>query len=142
MVKQEVFCKEISFTAKYKDFTRWDCSIKFTYPLQDAMEMRSYILDKIQAFENQHKTTILNNKLQHFGVAICRFIRAEHVSYTLFDNKMRQDKLRKVMYNIKDKYGRDIVRKASEDISPHEMKDAIGFGSVKDLEGNNYLLEE
>lgn len=46
------------------------------------------------------------------------------------------------MYDIKDRFGRDKVRKASETIQPDVMRDAIGFGSVKDLEGNNYLLEE
>jgi DNA polymerase IV len=142
MVKQEVFCKEISFSVKYRDSTRWDTTVRFTYPLQDAMEMRRYVMDKLETFEREHKYSILNDKILNVGIAISRFIKAEHVSYTLFDNKMRQDKLRKVMYNIKDKYGRDVVRKASEAISPHEMTDAIGFGSVKDLEGNNYLLEE
>lgn len=156
MVKQEVFCRELSFEIRYKDFTRWDTTIKTTYPLQDAMEMRQYIKDRIQRFENERNTTLLNNRIQHMGVAIRNFIRAEHVSYTLFDNKMRQDKLRSVLYGIKDRYGRDIVRKASETIAPKVMTDAIGFGSVRDMYTseedpelgyrdrivNKYLLEE
>ena len=60
---------------------------------------------------------------------------------------MKHDKLRKVLYGIKDKWGKYTVRKATELIEPSRMKDAIGFGSVKDLyEGggtlNKYLLEE
>lgn len=157
LVKHDVFCKELSFVIRYKDFTRWDTKMKFTYPLQDAMEMRLYILDKAHEFEQAHNlATIFNTHTQNIGVTISHFIKAEHVSYTLFENKMRQDKLRKVMYSIKDKYGRDIVRKASETIAPGEMKDAIGFGSVKDMYAikmngdgsrsedvvNKYLLEE
>ena len=52
------------------------------------------------------------------------------------------------MYALKDRYRRDIVRRASEIMNPHEMRDAIGFGSVKDLgdkDGspiNEYLLED
>ena len=43
------------------------------------------------------------------------------------------------MYNIKDRYGKNTVRKGSELFDPHVMKDAIGFGSVKDMvvEGEN-----
>lgn len=156
MVKQEVFCREISFFIKYNNHTGWDTSMRFTYPLQDAMEMRQYILNKVNDFEKTHQIpTMFHNKTMSMGIYISKFIKAEHVSYTLFDNKMRQDKLRKVMYTIKDKYGRDIVRKASETIAPNEMKDAIGFGSVKDMYAsevdadgykdtvvNQYLLEE
>ena len=157
LVKQEVFCKTVSFFIKYIDHTGWDTHVRFTYPLQDAMEMRHYILNKIHEFEQTMSIpTIFHSKTQSIGVAIHNFIKAEHVSYTLFDNKIRQDKLRKVMYNIKDRFGRDIVRKASETIAPKVMKDAIGFGSVKDMytsklleDGgyedqvvNKYLLEE
>lgn len=157
LVKHDVFCKELNFSIRYKNFTQWDTKIKFTYPLQDAMEMRLYILNKAHEFERTHGiATIFSANTQNIGVTISNFIKACHVSYTLFENKMRQDKLRKVMYTIKDKYGRDIVRKASETIAPDEMKDAIGFGSVNDMytakrndDGtyedsvvNKYLLEE
>lgn len=156
MVKQNVFCREASFTIKYKDMTSWDTKLKFTYPLQDATDLRQYIMDKIVAYQQSHGADIFNNRTQHVGVAISKFVKAEHVSYTLFDNKMRQDKLRLVMYNIKDRFGRDMVRKASETIAPKIMSDAIGFGSVKDMyasvtddDGNShdvvinkYLLEE
>ena len=80
------------------------------------------------------------------GVGICNFVHGARIQYSLFENKIKQDTARKAMYNIKDRYGKNIVRKASETIMPNEMKDAIGFGSVKDLyEGdkfNKYLLEE
>lgn len=145
MVKQEVFCREASFIVKYADFTTWDTVVRFTYPLQDAMELRSYFLDKMQIFEKARGGRILNNKITNMGVVIRNFIPAEHVSYTLFDNKMRHDKVRKVMYGIKDRFGRDIVRKASETVAPTVMTDAIGFGSVKDMYAdhfNKYLLEE
>jgi DNA polymerase-4 len=61
---------------------------------------------------------------------------------------MKHDHLRKVLYGIKEKWGKYTVRKATELVEPSRMKDAIGFGSVKDLyEGkdssfNKYLLEE
>jgi DNA polymerase-4 len=143
MVKQKVFCKELSFYIRYKDASSWDFNMKFTTPLQDAVDLRKYVEHKIQEFETSHNiTTIFTEKTHHFGIVIKNFIEARYVTYTLFENKMRQDKLRLVMYDIKDRFGRDKVRKASETISPGEMADAIGFGSVKDVQTNNYLLEE
>jgi DNA polymerase IV len=53
-----------------------------------------------------------------------------------------------VMYNIKDRYGKNVIRKGAELYDAKVMKDAIGFGSVKDMiveDGevrNKYLLEE
>lgn len=153
LVKQDVFCKEISFWIRYKDYTNWETHVRFTYPLQDAMEMRQYIMNKVHEFEKAHHLdTLFTDKTQNIGIAIRNFVKAAYVSYTLFDNRMQQDKLRKVIYTIKDRFGRDIVRKATETIAPNEMKDAIGFGSVKDMytaDGkfennivNKYLLEE
>jgi DNA polymerase IV len=156
MVKQGVFCREVSFFIKYQDLTRWDTHIRFTYPVQDAMDLRHYIEDKMTEFEQAHRTEMFNRQTEHIGVVVSKFIKSEQVSYTLFDNKMKQDKLRLVMYHIKDRYGKDIVRKACETVAPNEFKDAIGFGSVKDMYGslvdksgnthkeviNKYLLEE
>ena len=147
MVKQDVFCKEVSFFIRYKDFTSWEAKIRLADPTQDAMEMRSYIYERIRDFERTRNVeTLFSNKTQQMGVAISSFVHGARIQYSLFENKIKQDTARKVMYNIKDRYGKNIVRKASETIMPNEMKDAIGFGSVKDLyEGdkfNKYLLEE
>jgi DNA polymerase-4 len=76
------------------------------------------------------------------------FVRSDCVQYGLFDNRMKHDHLRKVLYGIKGRWGKYTVRKATELIVPSRMQDAIGFGSVKDLYDasgggiNKYLLEE
>lgn len=149
MVKQDVFCKEIGFFIKYKDYTGWDTRIRLADPTQDAMEMRNYIHDRIYEFERargMEPLAMFSSKTQSMGVAISNFMPGMRVQYSLFENKIKKDTIRKAMYNIKDRYGKNIVRKASETIEPYVMKDAIGFGSVKDLyEGdhfNKYLLEE
>ncbi len=156
MVKQGVFCREAAFFIRYRDLTGWETKVRFSYPVQDATDVRNYLKDKIAAFEREHSIRMFHAGTLSMGVVISGFIRSDQVSYTLFDNKMRQDQLRMVMYHIKDRYGRDIVRKASETVAPGEMKDAIGFGSVKDIYGslvdkegntykeviNKYLLEE
>ncbi len=147
MVKQEVFCKNVDFTIKYYDGTRWETKIKLAAPTQDAMDMRKYIKQKIDDFEKQRSGRVLfNNKTQHMVVAIYGFVTDKHVQYSLFDNNIRRDWLRRAMYDIKDEYGKNSVRRGAEVIQHNVMRDAIGFGSVKDLyEGqkfNQYLLED
>jgi len=146
LVKQRVFCREITFYIRYLNHTSWDVHIRFPQPVQDAMEMRSYINERMQSFEQSHNVRrLLSDQTHHMNVIIQNFVTDEYMQYSLFDNRIQKDKLRKVMYEIKDKYGKNTVRKATETIEPKVMKDAIGFGSVKDLYSdhfNKYLLEE
>lgn len=150
MVKQKAFCKEINFYVRYHDMPGWDVKIHLNQPTQDALEMRQYIKQRMQAFEKERGFILFNNKVQGMGVSIANFVKGERIQYGLFDNKINQDKARAVLYEIKDKYNKNIVRKASETVSAHEMRDAIGFGSVKDLyvgtdptrQTNQYLLED
>ena len=113
------------------------------------MELRRYINERIEVFEqSMHIATIFNNSTLQMGVIVNSFVNGEVMQYSLFDNRMKQDAARKALYNIKDRYGKNTVRKGSELFNPHIMKDAIGFGSVKDLGDingqvvNDYLLEE
>lgn len=149
MVKQELHCREVSFFIRYKDKTGWDTSVKLADPTQDAMELRSYIKDRIAVFEQSMRiATIFATTTMQMGVIVHSFVNGKVMQYSLFDNRMKQDAARKALYNIKDRYGKNTVRKGSELFNPHIMKDAIGFGSVKDLGGadgqvvNDYLLEE
>jgi DNA polymerase-4 len=149
MVKQGVFCKQVSFFIKYKDSTGWDTVVKLADPVQDGMELRSYILEQISKFQKTRNIeTVFSDKVQSMGVAIAGFVSDKVLQYSLFDNRLKKDVLRKVMYKIKDQYGKNLVRKGGELFAPNVMKDAIGFGSVKDMvvkDGevrNKYLLEE
>jgi len=149
MVKQCVFCGEVSFFVRFINHSGWDTKVRLAQPVQDGLELRNYLLDKIHEFERERNIdTIFSNKVQSMGIAIQGFVSDSVLQYSLFDNRIMFDKLRKVMYNIKDKYGKNSVRKAVELFDLHVMKDAIGFGSVKDMvveDGevrNKYLLEE
>ncbi len=148
LVTTGAFCKQISFFIRYKNGTGWEMNAHFNDAVQDAMEMRYYILQHMRAFEISRRCApLLHEGTKQMGITIMNFVRADEVQYGLFDNRMKQDKLRKVLYGIKDKWGKYTVRKATELVEPSKMVDAIGFGSVKDLyEGggslNKYLLEE
>ena len=59
------------------------------------------------------------------------------MQYELFSKDVSKNYLRKTMYDIKDKYGKDIIMRAIELKDENVLKDVIGFGSVKDLQ-NQY----
>ncbi len=151
MVKENKFCKQVSFFIRYKDGTGWDTAVKLAEPLQDAAELRNYIQDRIACFQRARNVeTVFTQNVRSMGVGITDFLSGDVLQYSLFDNKIKKDLVRKVMYQIKDRFEqKNIVRKGSELFNPHVMKDAIGFGSVKDMmpgtDGqikNKYLLEE
>lgn len=150
LVKQKVFCNQVGCAVRYRDFTKWDISIKLPDATQDALDLRNHIYSHIQAFERAHNTTVFNSNTQNICVFISGFLSEEMMQGNLFTNNINKNKVRKAMYAIKDRFGRDIVRKASETIEPRVMRDAIGFGSVKDMiqadgdedKFNQYLLEE
>ncbi len=134
MVKQGVFCKEATFYIKYFDEVGFETHLKFAQPIQDGMELRKYILERME--DHMKRMDIKNmftNRSQSMGVAIMNFVKDNVMQYSLFDNNMRKDLARKTVYNIKDRFGHKLVRRGSETIAPDEMRDAIGFGSVKDL---------
>ncbi len=150
MVKAGLFCKEVFFSIRYRDHTNWETSIKLADPVQDAGELRAYIKERIADYERSRGiATLFTEKVTNLTVAIQGFVKDNVMQYSLFDNRLKRDVVRKVMYNIKDYYDqKNIVRKGSELFNPHVMKDAIGFGSVRDMlvkEGkvkNKHLLEE
>ena len=153
MVKQKVFCKEATFFIKYLDGTAWDVHLRFAQPLQDGMELRDYIIKEMKEYMHARElANMFTNKTQSLGVGIMNFVRDNVMQYSLFDNRLQKDIVRKAVYNIKDRFGSKYVRKGSEMVVPDVLRDAIGFGSVKDLyDGpmagddsyfNQYLVEE
>jgi DNA polymerase IV len=151
MVKGGFFCREVYFSIRYRDGTKWETAVKLADPVQDAMEMRSYIKERIAEFEKSRGLAdIFTANTTNLTVVIQSFVKGQGMQYSLFDNRLKRDLLRKVVYEIKDMYEqKNIVRRGSELLSPHVMKDAIGFGSVRDMvpdeEGrvrNKHMLEE
>ncbi len=150
MVKAEIFCREMFFAIRYRDGTTWDTAVKLAEPLQDAMEMISYIKKQISDFERARNIeTVFTPQTTNLTVGISSFMNGKVMQYSLFDNRLKKDMVRRVMYQIKDRFEqKNIVRKGCELFVPNVMKDAIGFGSVKDMlmkEGevkNKFMLEE
>ena len=134
LVKEEVFCTEIAFVSTYENGRSWSDSIHVSPPLQDAMLIRKKLLTRMDEFSKHHNSgPIINNNITSMGVSISRFIPSDMIQLHLFEDNVQKDKLRKVIYNVKDKYGSDKIMRAIELRDEQVLKDAIGFGSVKDL---------
>lgn len=142
LVKQNLFCGEAAFFIRYTDRTHWETSVRFTQPRQDAIEIRNALLERIREFEKaQRIKNLIDHRTLSMGLSVHHFIPEKNMSYTLFENTWKADRLRKTIYAIRDLYGSKTVGKASELMARGAMQDAIGFGSVKDMQKNPYLLE-
>ena len=134
MVKMNYFSNEINFSANYEDGYSWKTKIHTAKPVQDGMEVMELIKVRMKKMEDEHPgSTIINSNLVAMCVMVTAFIPDELVQVELFENNIRKNTLRKVVYDIKDKFGRDKVMKAAELQDEEVLKDVIGFGSVKDL---------
>ena len=134
MVKQEVFCKDIGFFCSYEENGySWKTNVHTDQPTQDGMDIMNKIRARMEAFESaQHCEPVMNRKMTSMSVSVSHFIPADAVQYSLFENNISKDHLRKVVYNIKDKFGTDKILRAKE-MHEDSVKDIIGFGSIKDL---------
>ena len=150
MVKSELFCRDIVFTTSYYDREGFKTSIKLQEPVQDAIDILQHIHQRIKVYQKETSKKVFAKNIRSMGVVVFNFVDAKYLQYSLFDNRMQKDILRKAVYNLKDRYGKNIVRKACETIEDGHLRDAIGFGSVKDIyQGsmletgfNKYMLEE
>ena len=66
-------------------------------------------------------------------VAVFRFIPADSVPLSLFEDHSRKDKLRQTLYDMKTKFGPDKLLRATELRDNPAYRDVIGFGNIKDL---------
>jgi len=135
MVKQEVFCNEIFFNTSYENGDTWSDRIQTAHPVQDGMEILNYLKKRMFDWQSTRQAApLINTQLTSMGVGVTRFTTGEMLQFRLFEDNVRKDKLRKVVYDIKDKYGSDIIMRAIELQDESVLKDVIGFGSIKDID--------
>ena len=139
MVKQEVYCREFSMFSKYENGSSWADKIHSEKPIQDGMEMLNLLKLRMKKFEKTHQCEpIINHQLISVGITVSDFISSELLNLNLFEDTIKTNNLRKVVYDIKNKFGKDKVMKAAEMGDEQILKDVIGFGSIKDF----YVDEE
>ncbi|MBS1491737.1 MAG: DNA polymerase IV [Bacteroidetes bacterium] len=142
MVRNGVFCRDLGFYTSYEERT-WKDHIQLQKPVQDGMELVNIIKARMKKFEEKnHCGPIINTGVKALCVYVSRFVSADALQYHLFENNITKDKLRKIIYDVKNKYGLDKIMKAAELSETPVLRDAIGFGSVKDLHGDQSVAEQ
>jgi DNA polymerase IV len=134
MMKHALKAHFLGYHFTYEDGYGFVDKFRTNIPLQDGIEIMNIILDRIKIAEQEKgDIVIINNTVSSMGVFISEFQDAEIIQLALWDNKFKEDNLRKVVYSIKDKFGYEKILHAAELQDTPVLKDVIGFGSVKDL---------
>jgi DNA polymerase-4 len=143
MVRNEVFCREITFITGYEEANPYKDHIVMNKPVQDGMEILSIIVNRMKKFQQQQNSgSIINTGLTMMSVVVNNFVADDALQYHLFENNVQKNQLRKLIYDVKQKHGLDKLMKAAELSNSTILRDAIGFGSVKDLHGDKYVAEK
>jgi DNA polymerase-4 len=141
MVQKGLYCKRVSFFTRYEDDTSYEDKFHTSQPLQDGMEIYHIMEERQHIFQQKNKNAekIINSNTTSIGIVLSDFINDELLQLNIFDNThLKNNKVRKTVYDIKDKYGRKTIKRASELRDEEVVDDVIGFGSVKDVNTNDY----
>lgn len=139
MMAQEVFCHSIGVAFYYESGSYWKDHLHSTIPLQGGDDLYKVFLERMATTEKQlHGTRILNTEISRMSIWISDFVKEGLQQYTIFENYSRKDRLRKTVYNVRDKFGFEKIQTAAELLDKPVMKDVIGFGSIKDLSPRFY----
>jgi DNA polymerase-4 len=134
MMAQGVFCHSLGVSFSYENGSHWSDHIHSSIPIQGGEDVRQIILTRIKEFEIQLQgERIINNELTRMLVWVTEFVQEGLQQYSMFENYARKDKLRRTIYNVRDKFGFEKIQSAAELLDKPVMKDVIGFGSIKDL---------
>ena len=134
MVRQQVFCQEMSFSCRYQSGKTYNYDVRFPEPKQDGPELYQIINHRLLKFQEAHQCEpVLNEHLRSMCVAVFRFIPTESVPLRLFSDTSRKDKLRQTLHDLKAKFGSDKLVRATELRDDPVYRDVIGFGNIKDL---------
>ena len=134
LVQRDKFCKDMAFGLKYEDGYKWGHIIRTGRPLQDGVQMKHLIINTIEAFCEMHNLPyLLNENVTRISINVLNFSEQQLFQHELFGDNNKRDRLRKTVYGIKEKQGKDSIMKAEEMMDEVIYKDIIGFGSIKDL---------
>lgn len=142
MMKRHIFANTMGCNIQYANGERWADYLNLSNPIQDGAEIYHAMMERIQLFETQNKEQIIHTGIISISLYVSHFVDKTMVQYNLFEDNTKKDDLRKLVYDLKDKFGKNKLMRAIELQEGEIMQDVIGFGSVKDLyndEQNEYL---
>jgi DNA polymerase-4 len=134
MVKQQVYTTYIDVFTKYTSGMGWKDRIKTETPIQSGSELIRLVKLRMKKFEKTHHSEpLINQELSAIGITVSRFVHADMINLNLFEDTIKDKNLRTVVYDIKNRFGKDKLMKAAEVGDERVLKDVIGFGSIKDF---------
>ena len=134
MVESNVFCQVIGIHVRYEGGGNYSDNITMSIPLQDGPEILKALKKRMEQFrETNRSEPVINISAVSLSVYVGSFVNENMVQYGMFEDNSKRDKLRKTVYSLKDKFGLSKLVRAAEMNEDGEVKDVIGFGSIKDL---------
>ncbi|QQR98980.1 MAG: DNA polymerase IV [Sphingobacteriales bacterium] len=138
LMKKGRYAQNINFFCKYEDGTSFEDKFHTEQALRDGMEIYHILLDRQKQFRDKNNIDqqILNNNIISIGIVIHKFVEEGATQLNMFNNKhIAKDKAMKKVYEIKQKYGENKIKRASEMRADDTLfvDDVIGFGNIKDL---------
>ncbi|GAB3328742.1 DNA polymerase IV [Larkinella ripae] len=134
MVKQDVFCQVVLFYCQYRDGRKYTDEIKLPEPKQDSMELYRLIRQRFERFQRVNpREPVLNPSIRSMSVSVFHFMASQLVPFRLCEDNTRKNTLRKTLYEVKERFGRDKLIRATELRDNPVFREVIGFGSIKDL---------
>ncbi len=134
LMKHQLKAHFLAFSCSYETGGNYEDYIRTDLTIQGAIEMQDIILKRIKDKEQAtgcHK--IINHDITRMTVWVTEFANSEDVQFMLFGDTLRKDKLRQVVYSVKDQFGFEKLQLAGQLTGTPVFKDVIGFGSIKDL---------
>lgn len=141
LMKKQLFCKRVYCFIRYEDAPSFEDNFYTEQPIQDGMELYHILLNRQKKFRQKNKLLqeVINTEVTSIGVVVQDFINEGLVQLNIFDNShIKSNKARKAVYSIKNKYGAQTIKRASELTDEDAVDDIIGFGSVKDVNSGEY----
>lgn len=137
MVKRRVFANTLAYTFKYANGEQWSDFLNVSSPIQDGADIYSAILSRIKDFEKNHSEIVIHRGIVSICLSVSNFSNHTIIQGNLFEDNHKKDGLRKVVYDLKNKFGEQKLMRAVEIKEDKIMQDVIGFGSIKDLDIND-----
>jgi DNA polymerase-4 len=142
MVAQELYCRSINISMSFEGNNSWGGHTRSELPIQDGNRLLDIFKKLISDGELETGGPLLNNKITSMSLNVSAFVNADLVQSDLFYTDHKRDKLRKTVYELKNRFGHEAVMKGAEVTRQKAFQDMIGFGSIKDLQIDNEWSNE
>lgn len=134
MVTQELYARSINIYFGYEDGTSWANHTRSELPIQDGNRLLEIYKKLIADGEVETGEPLINHKMTSMSLNVSAFVTSDLVQSDMFYTDQKRDHLRKIVYQIKNRFGSESIMKGAEVTRQKAFQDMIGFGSIKDLQ--------